>query len=135
MKARIDGLSQGRYYVLDGRTPRAVDDVMEWAKQFSFGQHRHVAVTWGGEIRVSTVFLGLDHQYGDGPPLLFETMIFGGKHDGYQDRYSTWEQAEAGHRRACYMAQIPCGRVRNWLCMWAERAIHAYWRLRDRVNT
>jgi hypothetical protein len=48
---------------------------------------------------VSTVFLGLDHQWGDGPPLVFETMIFGGEHDQYQERYSTWDEAEAGHKQ------------------------------------
>lgn len=29
-----------------------------------------------GFFWVSTVLLGLDHQYGDGPPLIFETMVF-----------------------------------------------------------
>ena len=49
----------------------------------------------------STVFLGLDHRFiDDGPPLLFETMIFGGDGDKDQWRCSTWEQAEAQHRRA-----------------------------------
>lgn len=52
--------------------------------------------------RVSTVFLGLDHQYGDGPPLVFETMIFpaGSWSEVYCERYSTWAQAEAGHAKA-----------------------------------
>ena len=49
---------------------------------------------------VSTVFLGLDHQFGDGPPILFETMIFGGEHDQYQERYCTWTEAVKGHRKA-----------------------------------
>jgi len=47
---------------------------------------------------VSTVFLGLDHQYGDGPPLVFETMVF---HDGdgrEEWRYSTWDEAVTGHQ-------------------------------------
>jgi len=50
-----------------------------------------------GEMLVSTVFLGLDHQFGAGEPVLFETMVFGGEYDGEQDKYSTWEEAEAGH--------------------------------------
>ena len=51
--------------------------------------------------RVSTVWLGNDHRlYGDeGPPLIFETMIFGGPHDQYCDRYSTEETALIGHNR------------------------------------
>jgi hypothetical protein len=49
-------------------------------------------------IVISTVFLGLDHSFGNGPPLIFETMVFGGIHDGECTRYSTWDQAVAGHR-------------------------------------
>ena len=51
-------------------------------------------------IQVSTVFLGLDHRFfGDGPPLIFETMVFGGPHDEAQERYCSWKAAEAGHKR------------------------------------
>lgn len=48
---------------------------------------------------VSTVFLGLNHQYGDGPPLIFETMVFGGKYDQDMERYATEAQAIEGHAR------------------------------------
>ena len=54
----------------------------------------------GTPVKISTVFLGLDHNFGAGKPLLFETMIFGGKHDGYQERYSTYKEAEKGHQKA-----------------------------------
>jgi hypothetical protein len=30
-------------------------------------------------------------------------MIFGGEHNEYQERYSTWEEAEEGHKRAVAM--------------------------------
>ena len=33
-------------------------------------------------------------------PILFETMIFGGEHDQYQERYATREEAVEGHARA-----------------------------------
>ena len=46
---------------------------------------------------VSTVFLGIDHQHDDGPPHLFETLVFGGPMDDAMERYSTWADAEAGH--------------------------------------
>lgn len=52
------------------------------------------------EQMVSTVMLPFDHGY-DGTPLLFETMIFGGEHGGYQRRYSTREEAVAGHNEIC----------------------------------
>lgn len=49
-------------------------------------------------VEVSTVFLGLDHNFSDaGPAIVFETMVFGGENDQAQVRYSTWEQAVAGH--------------------------------------
>ena len=48
---------------------------------------------------VSTVWLGLNHQYGDGPPLIFETMVFGGDGDSREcERYSTEAEALAGHK-------------------------------------
>lgn len=49
------------------------------------------------DVSVSTVHLVLDHGFGDGPPLIFETMVFGGDHDQDCWRYSTEEQAQAGH--------------------------------------
>lgn len=87
-------------YILDGKTPVPCSDLMEWAKWFE-ASNRTVARTQIGEAGVSTVFLGLDHSFGGDEPLLFETMIFGGAHSGYQDRCSTWEQAEAQHKEAC----------------------------------
>lgn len=52
-----------------------------------------------GEVRVSTVFLhGLNSSFTkDGPPILWETMVFGGDMDGYQERYTSHEDAVAGH--------------------------------------
>jgi hypothetical protein len=64
-----------------------------------------------GDLEVSTVWLGLDHRIeSGGPPLIFETMVFGGDLSCWPEqeefagidcceRYSTWQQAEEGHRR------------------------------------
>jgi hypothetical protein len=70
---------------------------LEWAMSFEDFEQKVVAKATVGDAEVSTVWLGLNHQFGDGPPLIFETMIFGGEHDQWQDRYSTEEQAKAGH--------------------------------------
>ena len=51
-----------------------------------------------GEAEVSTVFLGLDHSFVSGPPVLFETMIFGGQYDQEMWRYHTKAEAEIGHK-------------------------------------
>ena len=48
-------------------------------------------------VSVSTVFIGIG--FGDNP-LLFETMIFGGRYNHYQRRYYTYEEAEQGHLEA-----------------------------------
>jgi len=87
------------HYILEGREPKPAE-LMEWARWYENSKDRRVAKDEIGAIMVSTMFLGLNHQYGDGPPLLFETMIFGGPHDQYQERCSTWEQAEEMHRVA-----------------------------------
>jgi len=91
-----------KHYILEGKTPVLVSKT-EWARAFEIG-NRHVDETYIGDLHVSTVFLGLDHQFGDGPPLLFETMIFGGPEDQYQTRCSTWEEAEQMHERAITIA-------------------------------
>ncbi len=83
-------------YILDGHEVKEVG-LMEWAKWYETAD-RHVDKTKIGDVEVSTVFLGLNHNYGDGAPLLFETMIFGGMHDREMKRYATWEEAEAGHK-------------------------------------
>jgi hypothetical protein len=58
-------------------------------------------------VRVSTVFLGMDHGFRweakDSPnykPILWETMIFGGKYNDYQERYTSHEDALKGHQKA-----------------------------------
>jgi hypothetical protein len=92
-------------YILDGHTPKPVDDLMEWARQFEKTNRRVAHTTTKTGAEVSTIFLGLDHAFGSGKPLLFETMIFGGAQDGYCDRYATWDEAEAGHVRAVQLAE------------------------------
>ena len=86
----------GDHYILDGKEPRETD-LMTWARWFKDAERHFADETVGGDVRVSTVFLGLDHSFGAGPPLLFETMVFGGPLDQEQDRYPTWAEAEQGH--------------------------------------
>jgi len=59
----------------------------------------------GGTVDVSTIWLGLNHQWGDGPPLIFETMVFGGGLDQEQERYSTESEALVGHAAMCARVQ------------------------------
>lgn len=69
---------------------------------------RHVANEIVNGHRVSTVFLGIDHGFGrEGPPILFETMVFsaGTFDDQWCERCSTWEEAEAMHKRGVAFAE------------------------------
>ena len=90
----------GGKYILEGKTPRLVDNIIEWGEWLEHANCQVAETNLPDGVRVSTVFLGLDHNFGEGAPILFETMIFGGKHDGYQESYSTWEEAEVGHKIA-----------------------------------
>lgn len=53
---------------------------------------------WVGDVEVSTVFLTIDHQSGNGPPILWESMVFGGPSDGDCRRYLSEIEAKDGHR-------------------------------------
>jgi len=88
------------HYILKGKKAVKVD-LITWAKWFEYNHDkRRVAHDIIREVEISTVFLGLDHRFGEGPPLIFETMIFGGEHSEYQCRYTAYFEAMDGHRRA-----------------------------------
>lgn len=61
-------------------------------------EYKRVGLTEVGDAEVITSWLGLDHNWGSGAPLIFESMIFGGHRSQDLDRYSTLAAAEAGHR-------------------------------------
>jgi hypothetical protein len=87
-----------KYYKLDGKT-LVPCDLIEWAEMFQ-KDNRHVGLDMVYGMRVSTVFLGMNHNTGPGDPLLFETMVFVGRsgNDELMLRYSTYDEAEAGHK-------------------------------------
>lgn len=102
-------------YILDGHTPIEEPDLMKWAKWFETG-NRIVAKDTAdiildgekvGKVDVSTVFLGLDHSFNDNDkPILFETMVFGGKLDQDMSRCSTWGEAEIMHKLMCEKVKL-----------------------------
>lgn len=106
----------------DGRTPIPLgdDEVLRQARWMQTHE-RHAALTYLGDglYRISTVFLSCNHQFGEGPPLLWETMISydpgahrdDDLHEGhvwwdYQRRYSTYDQALRGHKESVEYAQL-----------------------------
>lgn len=89
-------------------------EMMQWAELRMIPGYIRIAQTELPNGRtVSTVWLGLDHGFfGDGPPLIFETMVFGCEEervsliiagmttyrpDEGQWRYTTEVEALAGH--------------------------------------
>jgi hypothetical protein len=96
------------FYILDGRgNPVLEPNLVRWEKWFACSENRTLKHdTVSRSVRVSTVFLGFDFNFsGKGPPLLWETMIFGGRHDGTYQRYASRKEAVAGHVRAVEIAK------------------------------
>ena len=85
-----------RTYKLVGKEPVECDinDIM-------LHDDRIIAKDYFGSVKISTVFLIFDHSIMSKTPILFETMIFGGEYDGYQERYSNYEDSFIGHKKAC----------------------------------
>lgn len=97
-------------YILDrdGKPVRA--NTLEWGVWLeTHREQRIVRQDTIDGIKVSTVFLGLDYYYGPRSqphdPILWETMIFGGEHDQYCQRYTSAEDAMAGHMEALKLVE------------------------------
>ncbi len=93
-------------YILIGQTPVPEPDTLKWAEWFENIGNRRVALTDFPECHISTVFLGIDHNFGwSDKPLLFETMTFWHSQNplykpdtcDFGGRCSTWAEAEAMH--------------------------------------
>ena len=113
LDAKLEGLlgtTRMRYYKLDGHTPVRVETLKAWADEVA--QHDRITaltaidpwrvdVTKIDEVVISTVFLGVDYRMSRrGSPLLFETKVFGGSLDHFQNRCATWDNAERMHAEA-----------------------------------
>ena len=94
-------------YILEGKKPVPARSMDAW-NQCMQSPERVVAQEDIGKIYISTVFLGLDHSFrfdDHESPVLFESMVFGGKFNGYLDRYYTWSEAERGHSKIVDMVR------------------------------
>lgn len=103
------------YYVLKGKRVYKEPDLLKWAEFIENMRNRQVSLTILDDIFISTVFLGLDHNFGSGRPLLFETMVFKNKEshdtfngrpysyheslDEFTQRYPTYGLAQKGHQK------------------------------------
>ena len=91
----------GDYYILNADHTTTKVSLQEWSDMMETTDRRVAYDELPDGRRVSTVFLGLDHSYWGGPPLLFETMVFSKNSysDEYMLRYTTWKQAKRGHEQ------------------------------------
>lgn len=75
-----------RKYILDANgNPVLCDDLFTWAEWFeTSGESRVVQKTIVADgVQVSTIFLGIDHNWSRrGPPMIYETRVFGGPIEG-----------------------------------------------------
>jgi hypothetical protein len=113
-----------RNFILDENGEVKAVELWEWAEWFENNQNRTIAFTKLDDCDISTVFLGLNHNWVSPPkqkhrvidedwevsqeshpdvpdwtPILFETMIFGGPYNESQWRYRTKKAAEAHHAK------------------------------------
>lgn len=105
-----------------GKVPYPVFDYADYPKD----KRPHVGDTTIRGVRISTVFLGVDHGF-NGDPVLFETMIFGGEYDEHQTRYKTWDEAASGHIKHVELVR----RSQSWLSIIARKLAKCWFGLRS----
>jgi hypothetical protein len=96
-------IGSGKFYGFEGE-PISWE---EWLALLRDDDGVVVAVdTLDHNVEVSTVWLGLDHGFGQtARPLIYETVIYGGRLEGRGARYATREEALAGHAQAVEQAR------------------------------
>lgn len=103
------GADMGMYVLDRNNIPIPCFNTLAWGAWFQRAK-RHVADEWVDGYRISTVFLGLDHNHarffgGDQDPILFETIVFSpdwredSSGELYMNRYHTWAEAKADNER------------------------------------
>ena len=89
------------WYILDNNNKPVKSNIIDCGKWLEANPERKaVKQEHIGDVFVSTVFLGLDHSFQSATPTLWETMIFGGEYDQYQERYTSYKDALEGHQTA-----------------------------------
>ena len=88
----------GKYIMNKNNEPQICEDPREWGAWYEKADRRIALTRLQSGVEISTVFLAMDYCFGDnGPPLIYETMVFGGTDTQSCRRYSTWERALEGH--------------------------------------
>lgn len=109
-----------KHYIMDADNNVIEVDLLTWARWLEESNHRVVAYTQiTSQVRVSTVFIGIDHRFPGfppGPPILYETLIFGGQLNGDGSRYCSHDDALTGHKMFVKKARAAQGQKINEQC-------------------
>jgi len=96
-------MAWGCYILDEQQQPVPEPSLVQWCLWMD--QHAdqlQLAIDAVAGVRISTVFLGMDHGYTPQQPVLWETMIFGGPLDRQQVRYTSQAEALVGHQEAVW---------------------------------
>jgi len=95
------------WYILDENNNPVPAEILAAARWFEDNRNNGKRIVARTEVEsgvfshqlavLSTVFLVLDHSFIPDKVLLYESLWFGGPLDGEMRRYSTREEAQAGH--------------------------------------
>lgn len=101
--------TESNYYYLNDDHSVKPCSLIEWSQQQNQmfkDNSKHLALNNVGHYSISTVWLGINHNFHfKGRALLFETMVFDKDDSIYTDRYSTWDEAIEGHKKAVQWVQ------------------------------
>lgn len=102
-----------RHYILDDNNNAVEVDLLTWASWLEHPDNRVVCFTQiTSQVYVSTIFMGIDYRwpgFPPGPPILYETLIFGGPLDGEGTRYCSHDDALTGHKMYVKRARKAAG--------------------------
>ena len=94
----MDGEERPWLYVERNGELVAEPDPMAWARAME-DEGRIIAHDEIDGVTFSTVFVGIDAAI-SGPPMVYETMVFGGPDNGWTARHATRGGARLGHAAA-----------------------------------
>lgn len=98
------------FYTLDeNKNVIPTDDILKWGEFRENYDNMIIKQDTIKEFFVSTVFLGIDHGFGNSrKPVVFETMIFPPESKSMEvfcRRYTNYRRAVLGHKIACRLVE------------------------------
>jgi hypothetical protein len=107
MHRGIDPSRDGENYILDSDgNPQLELDLEAWVAWMQLDERPLAETRVSPEVCVRTRFMGTDPRRTKvGLPLLWATVIEGGKHHDFEERYASRDEALEGHEKAVALAK------------------------------